>query len=267
MASETRVADAIRGANDEGRAALVIYLPAGFPDLDTSRACMQAAVAAGADVLEVGFPYSDPLMDGPTIQAANQVALDAGYTPRDDFALCRALTAEVDVPAAVMTYYNLAWRYGGTERLDAFAGDAARAGLAGAILPDLPADEAGPWLAAAAAHGLATVFLAAPSSPDERLALIADASSGFVYATSTLGVTGERQSLSGRAAPLVARLRAVTDKPVCVGIGVSTGDHAAEVASFADGVIVGSAAVAAAGKGGPEAVADLVGELAAGCRR
>ncbi|MGH8900221.1 MAG: tryptophan synthase subunit alpha [Egibacteraceae bacterium] len=262
-----RVADAIRDANADGRAALAIYLPAGYPDLDTSRACLEAAAEAGADLLEVGFPYSDPLMDGPTIQAASQVALDAGYTPADDFTLCAALTERVGVPALVMTYYNLAWRYRGTEQLAAFAGAAARAGLAGAILPDLPAEEGGGWLPVAAEAGLDTVFLAAPTSTDARLKAVAEASTGFIYATSMLGVTGERQSLSAAASPLVRRLRAVTDKPVCVGIGVTTPEHAAEVSNFADGVIVGSAAVRAAGNGGPLAVRALVRDLAVACRR
>jgi tryptophan synthase alpha chain len=262
-----QVAAAIRAANTDGRAALLIYLPAGYPDLDTSGSCLEAAAEAGADVLEVGFPYSDPLMDGPTIQAANQAALDAGYTPDDDFALCTALTRRVGVPVLVMTYYNLAWHYRGTQRLGAFADAAARAGLAGAILPDLPAEEGGPWLEAAVGVGLDTVFLAAPTSTDARLKAVAEASSGFVYATSTLGVTGERRSLSAAAAPLVHRLRAVTDKPVCVGIGVTTAEHAAEVAGFADGVVVGSAVVRAAGNGGPIAVRELVRDLAAACRR
>jgi len=263
----TPVEAAIRAANADGRAALIVYLPAGFPDLDTSLACLESAAGAGADLLEVGFPYSDPLMDGPTIQAANQVALDRGYTPADDLALCGRLTAAVDVPALVMTYYNLAWHHRGVERLGAFAAAAAQAGLAGAILPDLPAEEGDAWRAEAAVHGLATVFLAAPASTDARLDAVAAASDGFVYATSTMGVTGERASLSDRAAPLVARLRDRTDKPVCVGIGVTTREHAAEVAGFADGVIVGSAAVRAAGDGGPDAVAALVRDLAEGCRR
>ena len=262
-----RVEEAIRAANADGRAALIAYLPAGYPGMADSRRCLEAAVEAGADLLEVGFPYSDPLMDGPTIQAAAQVALDQGYTPADDFALARELTAAVDVPCLVMTYYNLAWHYRGVEQLEAFAAEARDSGLAGAILPDLPAEEGVPWAEVAAAHDLATVFLAAPTSPDERLAPVADLTTGFVYATSTLGVTGERQSLSGMAAPLVQRIRAVTDKPVCVGIGVTTGEHAAEVAGFADGVIVGSAIVRAAGEGGPQAVRDLVKELAAGVRR
>ncbi len=267
VAATSRVSDAIRAANEDGRAALVIYLPAGFPDIDGSRACLEAAAEGGADVLEVGFPYSDPLMDGPTIQAANQVALDQGLTPADDFAMCAQLTRAVGIPALVMTYYNIAWHYRGTEQLADFAQAARDAGLVGAILPDLPAEVGGPWSRIAAEHGLSTVFLAAPTSTEDRLAAVAEASTGFVYATSTLGVTGERQSLSDMAAPLVERLRARTDKPICVGIGVTTREHAAEVAAFADGVIVGSAVVRAAGEGGPAAVRDLVGRLAAGCRR
>ncbi|CAN5238031.1 tryptophan synthase subunit alpha [soil metagenome] len=264
--TQQAVAGAIRAANADGRAALVIYLPAGYPDMATSRACMEAAVEGGADLIEVGFPYSDPLMDGPAIQAANQVALDAGYTPADDFAMCAELTAAISVPAVVMTYFNIAWHYGGTERLDAFAAAAAGAGLAGAILPDLPAVEGGPWLETARAHGLDTIFLTSPSSTDARIAAVAEASTGFVYATSTMGVTGARESLSDRAAPLVARIRPLTDKPVCVGIGVTTADHAREVAGFADGVIVGSAAVRAAGVGGPTAVKAFVADLAEGIR-
>ena len=263
----SRVSKAITAANDDGRAALVVYLPAGFPDMATSRACLEAAAEAGADLLEVGFPYSDPLMDGPVIQRANQVALDAGYTPRDDVAMCRELNDRVDVPTLVMTYYNILWHYQGSDRLAAFAADAAAAGLAGAIVPDLPVAESGPWIDAASAVGLARVFLVASTSTDEHLAAAAQASDGFVYATSTLGVTGTRESLSERAGPLVARLRAVTDKPLCVGIGVSTAAHAQTVAAFADGVIVGSAAVRAAADGGPGAVADLVAALAEGCRK
>ena len=260
------VAAAISEAGKEQRAALIIYLPAGFPDMATSQACLESAAEAGADLLEIGFPYSDPLMDGHTIQRANQVALDAGYTPADDFAMCRHLTAAIDVPAVVMTYYNLAWHYEGTDKLDHFAAEAAAAGLKGAILPDLPVAEGGQWRAAAAAHGLATVFLVSSTSTGQRLTEAVKASNGFVYATSTLGVTGERTSLSAGAGPLVERLRGVGAKTVCVGIGVSTREHAAEVASFADGVIVGSAAVRAAADGGPAAVGALVRELAAGCR-
>lgn len=261
------VSDAIRKANADGRAALIVYLPAGYPDMDASRACLRAAADAGADLLEVGFPYSDPLMDGPIIQQANQVAMEAGYTPRDDFAMCARLTDEVDVPALVMTYYNICWHYGAADGLAAFAGAAADAGLAGAIIPDLPVAESAPWLDVAGAAGLASVFLVASTSSDQHLADAAAASTGFVYATSTLGVTGTRESLSARARPLVERLRAVSGNPVCVGIGVSTPEHAETLAAFADGVIVGSAAVRAVADGGPEAVGALVRDLAQGCRR
>lgn len=261
-----RVGRAVREAGAQGRAALIVYLPAGYPDLDTSQACLEAAAEAGADLLEVGFPYSDPLMDGPTIQAACQVALDHGYTPHDDLAMCARLTPRIAVPALVMTYYNLVWHYGGVDRLDHFAADAAQAGLAGAILPDLPAAEGEPWARAAAAHGLDTVFLAAPASRDATLDAVAQRTTGFVYASSTMGVTGARTALGSEAAPLVERLRARTSDPICVGLGVSNRAQAAEVASFADGVIVGSAVVRAAGEGGPEAVAELVADLAAGCR-
>ena len=259
------VSDAISQANDEGRAALVVYLPAGFPDMETSQACMEAAVEGGADLLEVGFPYSDPLMDGPLIQQANQTAMNAGYTPHDDFAMCRRLTANVAVPALVMTYYNILWHFEAPDRLRGFARAAADAGLAGAIVPDLPVHEGGPWLEAAAEADLASVFLVASTSSDDHLAAAAEASNGFVYATSTLGVTGTRASLSERAGPLVFRLRRLTSKPVCVGIGVSTAAHVNAVAAFADGVIVGSAAVRAAADGGPDGVRRLVEELAAGC--
>jgi tryptophan synthase alpha chain len=206
-------------------------------------------------------------MDGPVIQRANQVAIDAGYTPRDDLAMCRQLNDRVAVPTLVMTYYNILWHYQAPDRLRGFAADAAAAGLAGAIVPDLPVDESDAWRSVAAEVGLATVFLVASTSSDAHLAAAARASDGFVYATSTLGVTGTRESLSERAGPLVARLRALTSRPLCVGIGVSTAAQAEAVAGFADGVIVGSAAVRAAADGGPAAVAALVSDLAAGCRR
>ncbi|MGI9016037.1 MAG: tryptophan synthase subunit alpha [Euzebya sp.] len=261
------VLESIRSATSQGRAALIIYLPAGFPDMETSQECLEAAAEGGADLIEVGFPYSDPLMDGPVIQAANQVALDSGYTPFDDIQMCARLTANVDVPVVVMTYYNIAWHYGGVDQLAHFATDCKDAGLVGAILPDLPTAEGGPWRQIAADAGLQTIFLASPTSTEEGIRAVAESSTGFVYATSTMGVTGVRQSLSQRAEPLVKRIRQATDKPVCVGIGVSTPDHAREVAGFADGVIVGSAAVEAARDGGPKGVRQLVKSLAEGVLR
>lgn len=266
MSGAAVIGDAIRGANDDGRAALVVYLPAGYPDMATSQACLEAAVAAGADVLEVGFPFSDPIMDGPTIQMATQHALDAGYRVDDDLAMCATLTGRVDAPVLTMTYFTIPDRRG----LDAFAGQCVDAGLAGAILPDLPADEAGSWRAAADHAGLGTVFLAASTSTDERLAAIGDASTGFVYATGLLGVTGVKD-VAAETRGLVERCRTHTRVPVCVGVGVKTPEHAADVAAYADGVIVGSAVVQRIADGAaataPDRVAELVAALRAGCER
>ena len=266
MTGAERVGAAIRAANDEGRAALVIYLVAGYPDMATSRACMEAAVEAGADVLEVGFPFSDPIMDGPTIQAAAQHALDAGYRVDDDLAMCAELTASVDAPCLTMTYFTIPDRRGPA----AFASQCVEAGLAGAILPDLPADEAGPWLAAASDVGFGTVFLASSVSTDERIAAIGEASTAFVYATGLLGVTGVKD-VAVETRELVARCREHASTPVCVGVGVKTPEQAHEVASYADGVIVGSAVVNAVGDGDPAGaparVAELVAALRAGCAR
>ncbi|HEX9888817.1 MAG TPA: tryptophan synthase subunit alpha, partial [Nitriliruptorales bacterium] len=219
------------------------------------------------DVLEIGFPFSDPMMDGPAIQAANQVALDHGYGVSDDFAMARTLTADVGVPALVMTYVTIP----DTRGYQRFAADAVASGVAGAILPDLPAQESGPWLEHARPAGLASVFLASSVSTDERLDAIADVSTGFVYAVGLLGVTGVKDVAHDESRSLVQRIRARTRTPVAVGLGVKTGDHAADVAGYADGVIVGSAVVAAAGDGqpdhAPERVAALVRELRAGVER
>src|SRR3954451_22776794 len=229
---------AFAGARAEGRAALVGYLPAGFPDVDGSIEALRTMVEAGCDVIEVGLPYSDPVMDGPTIQAAAQQALEAGTRTTDVLRVVEAVAA-TGVPALVMTYWNPVVRYG----IEKFATDLANAGGAGLITPDLVPDEADEWLAAADAHSLDKVFLVAPCSTDVRLRSTTEACRGFVYATAVMGVTGARESSSRLAGPLVARIRAVTDLPVCVGLGVSHGDQAAEVASYADGVIVGSAFV------------------------
>ena len=260
--SADRVTAAFRAANDQGRAALVIYLPAGFPDLDTSLDCLVAATEAGADVIEVGFPFSDPMMDGPTIQAANQVALDQGFTVDDDFEVCRRLTARVDAPCLPMTYVTIADVRG----YAAFAKDCVAAGLDGVILPDLPADEAGPWVDAARDQDLATVFLASSVSSDERLAGIGEVASGFVYAAGLLGVTGVKDVAQDDTEILVGRVRQHTDLPVAVGIGVKTPADAARVARYADGVIVGSAAVNAVAAGPPETAPDRVRATVAALR-
>lgn len=230
--------DALRA---EGRAALVGYLPTGFPDVERSIEAVLATVDAGADVVEIGVPYTDPVMDGPVIQRAAETALAAGTRVRDVLRVVEAVAEHTGgrVPALVMTYWNPVLRYG----VDAFARDLAAAGGAGLITPDLIPDEGADWIAASEEHGLDRVFLVAPSSTAERLALTARASRGFVYAASTMGVTGTRDQVGDRAEQLVADTRAAGADHVCVGLGVSSGDQAAEVGRFADGVIVGSALV------------------------
>jgi tryptophan synthase alpha chain len=249
---------------DEGRAALVGYLPVGYPDVDTSIAAMVAMVEGGVDIVEVGVPYSDPLMDGPVIQHAGEVALAGGTRTRDAFRAVQAVVA-AGAPALVMTYWNPVEQYG----VPRFAADLSAAGGAGLITPDLIPDEAGDWLAAAQDNDLDRVFLVAPSSTPERLAATVRACRGFVYAASTMGVTGVRAAVGDTARVLVQRAREVTDLPLCVGLGVSTGQQAAEVGAFADGVIVGSALVrcltdATSPAAGVDAVRVLSAELAAG---
>lgn len=250
----------------QGRAALVGYLPAGFPSPDGSLVAARALVEGGADVVEIGLPYSDPVLDGPVIQRAVDAAFRAGVTPKDVFRTVEAVVA-AGAPALVMTYWNPIERIGP----DRFAADLAAAGGSGVILPDLPPEEAGAWRGAAGKHGLDSVFLVAPSSSDERIAAVCAASSGFVYAASLMGVTGVRSAVSGTARELVARTRQHTDLPVCVGLGVSTPEQAADVAGFADGVIVGTAFVrrvldAPDEPAAADAVRALAGDLAAGVR-
>jgi tryptophan synthase alpha chain len=263
----SNLSDVLAAARAEGRAALIGYLPAGYPTVQGGAAAMVAMVEAGVDIVEVGLPYSDPLMDGPTIQAAVEVALQQHTSTDDVLASVRAV-AETGAPALVMSYWNPILRRG----VRRFAGEMTEAGGSGVITPDLTPDEAGEWLEASDDTGLDRVFLVAPSSTDERLRYTADHCRGFVYAASTMGVTGARTSVAAAAEKLVARTRAVTDLPVCVGLGVSNGDQAAEIAAFADGVIVGSAFVrrlldAPSAASGRSAVADLAAELAAGVRR
>jgi len=265
------LATRITAARAEGRAALIAYLPVGYPDVPGSIEAMVAAVeggadaggVGGADIVEIGVPYSDPGMDGPVIQQAVDVAVRAGVGMADVLQAVRAVAAAGAVPV-VMSYWNPIERYG----VDRFADDLAAAGGAGAITPDLIPDEAAAWFAASDRVGLDRVFLVAPSSTDVRLAATAAASRGFVYAASTMGVTGTRATVGDAAERLVARTREVAELPVCVGLGVSNADQAAEVAAFADGVIVGSAYVRELLEGrGPEGVRALSAELAAGVRR
>ena len=263
----TALGDVLAKARADGRAALIGYLPVGYPDVDTSIAAMRAMVAGGCDVIEVGVPYSDPVMDGPVIQRATEHAVRAGVGVPDALL---AVAAVVDAGAAAVTmgYWNQVERYG----VDRFAADLVAAGGSGAITPDLIPDEAAEWVAASDAHGADRVFLVAPSSTDARIRATAAASRGFVYATAVMGVTGARDSVGDAAQTLVGRVRALApDATVCVGLGVSTGDQAAEVGVFADGVIVGSAFVRrlldAPDSAGVAAVGELAAELAAGVRR
>src|SRR5215207_8171740 len=234
------VGHAFEKAKAESRAALIGYLPAGFPDVPGAIEAIKAMVDAGVDVVEVGLPYSDPLMDGPTIQAAAERALAGGVRIADVFRTVEAVAA-TGTPALMMTYWNPVERYG----VERFAASMADAGGAGLITPDLSPDEATEWVAAADKHDLDKVFLVAPSSTPDRIAMTAAACRGFVYATSVMGVTGARTSTSDSdaAPPLVRRVREATDLPVGIGLGVSNGAQAAEVARYADGVIVGSALV------------------------
>jgi tryptophan synthase alpha chain len=263
---ERGAAARLERVRSEGRAALIGYLPVGFPDLETSIEAMRAMVRGGADVIEVGVPYSDPLMDGEVIQKAVDAALAAGTRVRDTFRAVAGV-AEEGAPAEVMTYWNVVERYG----VQRFADDLAAAGGAGIITPDLIPDEAAEWLSVAERADLDRVFLVAPSSTDARLVSTAAACRGFIYAASTMGVTGTRAAVGDAARGLVERTRAVTDLPVCVGLGVSDGGQAAQVAEFADGVIVGSALVRALADAptpaeGVAAVERLTRELAEGVR-
>ena len=261
------VSVALGKAAAEGRAAVIGYLPAGFPTVDAGIEAGLAMARGGADIVEIGLPYSDPLMDGPVIQEAVHRALTGGVRVADVLRTVEAVAGE-GVPVLVMTYWNPVDRYG----VQAFAADLAAAGGAGLITPDLTPEEAGPWLAAADARELDAVFLAAVSSTGERIARIAAACRGFVYAASLMGVTGVRDAVGGGAEELVSRVRDHTSLPVAVGVGVRDGAQAAQVARFADGVIVGSAFVrrlleAGDPAAGIAAVADLAAELAAGVRQ
>lgn len=247
--------------NAENRAALIGYLPAGYPTVAESKELLAAMIDGGCDLVEVGVPYSDPVMDGPTIQVAADTALRNGFRLRETFDVVQAVT-DRGGHAVVMTYWNPVHHYG----VDAFARDLVAAGGSGLITPDLIPDEADEWLHVSDAHGLDRIFLVAPSSSEERIARTVKVSSGFVYATAVMGVTGARESVGAGAAELVRRTRAHTDLPIGVGLGVRSGDQAAEVASFADAVIVGSAFVTAA-QDGPDAVRALAEELAGGVRR
>jgi tryptophan synthase alpha chain len=256
----SRVADVIAARKAEGSGALIGYLPVGYPDLATS---IEAAVALGengVDAIELGLPYSDPVMDGIVIQKATQSALAAGFKLRHGFEAVAAISARVSTPVLVMTYWNPVVQFG----VDRFADELVAAGGAGLITPDLIPDEAAEWLAESDRTDLERVFLAAPSSTDARLRQAVERSRGFVYAVSTMGITGARTDVDSAARGLVSRLRAVGATSTCVGLGVSTPEQVREILEYADGAIVGSMLVKALADGGVDAVAAAAARLATG---
>jgi tryptophan synthase alpha chain len=245
---------ALRTARDGGRKLLVPYITGGLGDdwLDTVR----AAADAGADAIEIGIPFSDPVMDGPVIQEASERALRAGATPQSVLTALR--DHDAGVPLAVMTYYNICFRMGHRR----FAAALREAGVAAAILPDLPLEEVGPWAAAADVDGIETVLLAAPTAPDERLPRICARARGFVYAVGLLGVTGERAALAASATVIAGRLKAITDQPVLIGVGVSNAEQAVAACQVADGVVIGTSVVRRMLEGeGPAGVGAYVAEV------
>lgn len=244
----------LRTKRDAGRKLLVPYITGGYPGW---QAAIRAAAANGADAVEIGIPFSDPVMDGPVIQQASQFALEHGTTPAA--VLDEVPRLDVEIPLAVMTYYNLV-HHAGPPR---FAADLRRAGISAAILPDLPLEESGPWCSAADAEGIETVMLVAPTTPDDRLARLVERSTGFVYSVGLLGVTGERSSLAETATALAARIKAITDKPVLVGVGVSNAEQAYQATRVADGVIQGASVVRRLMDGGADAVGEYVAEVRA----
>ena len=242
----------LRSRIDAGGKCLVPYITGGYPGwVDSLRAC----AANGADAIEIGIPFSDPVMDGPIIQESSQVALHAGANPIS--ILQEVRTLDVGVPLVVMCYYNTVF-HAGHER---FANDLMAAGISGAIIPDLPLEEATEWCAAADAAGIETVMLAAPTAPDERLPRVVERARGFVYSVGLLGVTGERTELALTATTLAARVKKVTDKPVLVGVGVSNAEQAVEASRVADGVIMGASVVRRMIEGGSEAVGEYIREV------
>jgi tryptophan synthase alpha chain len=254
------VEDRIQARKAEGKGSFVGYLPVGFPDLPTSIDAAVALAENGADVLELGVPYSDPVMDGLVIQQATQSALAGGFRLRDVFTAVEAIRSRVDVPILVMTYWNPVLQFG----VDRFADSLVSAGGAGLITPDITPDSADDWIATSERTGLDRVFLAAPTSTDERLKRTVEATRGFVYAVSTMGITGLRTDLDAAARTLVGRLQDAGSRTTCVGIGISTADQVRQVLEYADGAIVGSALVKALSDGGVPALARTAADLASG---
>ncbi|MBP1325505.1 tryptophan synthase alpha chain [Leucobacter exalbidus] len=257
---ESSVSRAIKQANVERKGALIGYLPVGFPDLGTSVEAAIALAQNGADVIELGVPYSDPVMDGAVIQEATKTALADGFKLTHVFEAVRRVREAVDVPVLIMTYWNPVMQYG----VERFARDLAAAGGAGLITPDITPDSAAQWIAVSEQFGLDRVFLAAPSSTDARLRLVSEATTGFVYTVSTMGITGERAELDKAARTLTARLREAGAPLACVGIGISTPEQVSAALDYADGAIVGTAFVRALRDGGVPALAEVVRHIASG---
>ncbi|MGF3052556.1 tryptophan synthase subunit alpha [Microbacterium sp. YY-03] len=256
----SRVEAAIAAAEAEGRGVLIGYLPAGFPDRETSIEAAVALAENGADIIELGPPYSDPVMDGEVIQQATQQVLAQGFRLADLFPTIKAITERIDIPVVVMTYWNPVIQYG----VDRYADDLLAAGGAGLITPDITPEAATEWIAASKRTGLDRIFLAAPTSTEERLKMIVDNSTGFVYTVSTMGITGERAQLDAAARTLVGRLRQYGPLRACVGIGISTPEQIAGVLEYADGAIVGTALVRSLRDNGVEGLAATTRALAAG---
>ncbi|MGV8875909.1 MAG: tryptophan synthase subunit alpha [Rhodoglobus sp.] len=254
------VENTIAQANRSRSGALIGYLPVGFPTISDSIEAAVAMAENGVDVIELGLPYSDPVMDGPAIQKATQVALANGFRLQDGFAAVAEITARVATPVLLMSYWNPIMQFG----VERFADELVAAGGAGVITPDLVSDEAAEWIAASTRTQLDRVFLAAPSSSDARLARAVQASSGFVYAVSTMGITGARSDVDSAAKTLIARLRAAGSTSACVGLGISTPQQVREVLRYADGAIVGSVLVSALATGGVSAVAETAAALSTG---
>ena len=247
-----------RSAQEKG--SLVGYFPAGYPNLEKSIQALVEMANSGCNLLEIGIPYSDPVMDGPVIQRATELALQNGFKTAMVFDVIRAVRKQTDVPILVMSYWNPILAYG----VEKFASDLANSGGQGIITPDLIPDEADEWLRVSDQYGLERVFLAAPSSSQERVSKALEASRGFVYAVSTMGITGERTQLDALARSVVARIRDAGDRPACVGVGVSTAEQVREVNSYADGAIVGTAFIKAYEEAGIDSLRAKVLELASG---
>jgi tryptophan synthase alpha chain len=257
----SKTASVLKANQDAGKGSLIGYFPAGYPTLDDSVEAAIAMCKSGIDVLELGVPYSDPVMDGLVIQQATEQALENGFKLRQVFEAVAAITSEVDTPVLVMTYWNPVLSYG----IENFARDLAAAGGAGLITPDLIPDEAGEWLAVSDKYNLDRVFLAAPTSTPERVRNASELSRGFVYAVSTMGITGTRDTVDDLAKSVVASVRKESDSQnTAVGIGISSSNQVADVNSYADGAIVGSAFIKAYSQGGLQALTEKVIELAKG---